>query len=243
MSVSLHRKPNEMRYSAPQVKPVNNDPIRSSIHEARLPDVADSVELLDRAQQGDNDALNRLLERYQGRLRRIVRIRMSSKMRQNVESMDIVQGALEVAYRRIDKFEMRKPGSILHWLAKIAENKLRDENDYWNAERRDKGREEPMVFASDSSSGHARQLDANASNPADKASHRELQEIVDQTMEELPEDYREIILLRDYTGADWDYITELMQRPNVHAAQELHRRAWIRLRRHIRPKLSSMEPE
>ena len=42
------------------------------------------------------------------------------------ESMDIVQEAYQVAWQKIEDFEMRGPGSILHWLSKIAENKIKD---------------------------------------------------------------------------------------------------------------------
>ena len=59
-------------------------------------------------------------------------------------------------------------------------------------------------------------------------------------MTELSSDHREVILLRDYCGGAWDYVAEEMGRDNVHATQELHRRAWIKLRGLVRPKLKGL---
>lgn len=215
------------------------DPLQSSFADDGPPDPTQSVDLLNRAQQGDRDALSALLDRYQDRLRRIVRVRLGARLRARVESMDIVQDAYAVAMCKIGDLEMRGPGSILNWLARIAEHKIHDANDYFAAAKRDLGREKALDASSDGTVSARHRLAAGVEGPDEEAARSELREIIDEALTELPDKHRESILLRDYCGADWDYVTRTLGSPNVHAAQELHRRAWIKLRRAVRPRLQS----
>ena len=73
--------------------------------------------------------------------------------------------------------------------------------------------------------------EADGPTPSQDASREELERIYDACVEELEPEHREAILLRDYEGGSWEYVCERMGRPNVHATQELHRRARIRLAR------------
>ena len=211
------------------------DPLQTSLEEG-LPDPSQSVDLLERAQRGDQAALSALLDRYQDRLRRIVRVRLGSRLRGRIETMDIVQDAYEVAIRKIGDVEVRGPGSILNWLARIAQHKIHDANDYFGAAKRDQRREAPLESAAGSDGG-AERIPARTTLPDERAARTELREILDDALMELSDDHREVILLRDYCGGDWDYVTRTLGRPNVHATQELHRRAWIKLRRSVGPRL------
>ena len=97
----------------------------------RFPDdLNTSVDLVHRAQRGDDLALNDLIARYQERLHRIVCIRLGARLKQHVESVDIVQETFAVAFQKLGDFELRSHASILQWLARIAENRIRDANDY-----------------------------------------------------------------------------------------------------------------
>ena len=77
--------------------------------------------------------------------------------------------------------------------------------------------------------------------PPEEAYKAEVREILDDSMAELPENYREVILLRDYAGASWDYVAR-ERGTSVPAAEQLYRRAWIRLRRIARPRLDAAQP-
>jgi hypothetical protein len=52
-----------------------------------------------------------------------------------------------------------------------------------------------------------------------------------------PEEYREVLILRDYCGADWELVRERFGLLSAEAAQELYRRAHEKLARHLRSHL------
>jgi RNA polymerase sigma-70 factor (ECF subfamily) len=199
--------------------------------------------LVGRAQDGDREALDHLLERYQDRLRRIVRVRLGQRLSGHVEIMDIVQETCEVAARRIQNLELHSPASILHWLSRIAENKIHDAYNYHFAQKRDRRRDQRIDAArDDESTAGPPALQGSTTLPDERAWKKELREILDDALSTMPDDQREVILQRDYCGADWEQVAEALGRDNVHAAQELHRRAWIRLRRLVKPKLGGLLP-
>lgn len=192
----------------------------------------ESLELAQRAQNGDDDALNELFRRYQEPLRRIVRIRMGAHLRRQggLESMDIVQQTFAKAHSKLEDIEIRTPQAILSWLARIAERQVHDANDHMTARKRDYRRTSALQFG-DESFGSVFDVEPEATDtlPEDRAERNEMKIAVDEAMLELRDDYREIILLRDYAQADWDTIATEVGAPNVRAAQATHYRARAKL--------------
>ena len=88
---------------------------------------------------GDAKALNALFARYQEKLLRIVRLRLSHELRERLrlQSMDILQDVFMHAFKKLPDFEPTSEGSFLHWLSRIAENTIRDHLDYAAAGKRD----------------------------------------------------------------------------------------------------------
>ncbi len=222
-----------MTHEAP---PCDSNPA-SGIHP--VPDLTESLILVRKAQDGDREALNRLFERYYDRIYRIVRIRMGAKLRTVLDSYDIVQETCAVAVRKIGDFQPRDHASLIQWLARIAENQIHDATDKMNAIRRDKSKEVALdaVTARDGESYPGLQLSTGGPGPSTIIANSELKEIYDSCVEALPQEYRELILLREYAGASWEDITEKVGRPNVHAAQEAYRRAQIKLASLLRQRM------
>lgn len=193
-----------------------------------------SVDLLAQAQAGDDGALNELIERYHERLLRIVRIRLGSSgggLRRFLESADVVQETWRAALRGLQDLRVSGDADLLNWLARVATNEVRDLLDRVRAQRRSLERERLLDSAS-----RAAPADS-APGPSEDAARTEIREILDEAIAALSEDYREVVLLRDYCGADWETITAHLGRPTVHATQQLHQRAWIQVRRHAGPRL------
>lgn len=195
---------------------------------AELPDAEGSVELVRRAQAGDAAAVEELFRRYQERLYRIARIRMGARLRRHLESADIVQNTYAVAFQRIRGFELRSHAGILQWLARILENQVRDAADHFGAQKRD-GATVPLAPPGRSEEARAPDPPATDPSPSEVTAGAELREIYDACVEGLEGDLREVVLLREYAGAPWDFIARELARPTAQSVQELYRRARIKL--------------
>jgi RNA polymerase sigma-70 factor, ECF subfamily len=201
----------------------------------RREDLGLSRALLSRARDGDGDALNELFTRYYDRLRRIVRIRLGPEARRMVDSGDIVQETFHAALAGLVDLRITDDGELLRWFARVAENRIRDEVDRQRAAKRSVDRERALDAATERSS-----LADGATTPPDGAYRAEVREVLDAALAGLSEEYREAILLRDFCGAEWATIAAKLGRESVHAAQQLHQRAWIKLRRAAQDRLGSV---
>ena len=118
-------------------------------------------------------------------------------------------------------------------LATIATNELRDTYARETAGKRDLRRAAPLEATSGlRDAAPAPSTDA----PGRAAEEAELRERLDAEVAELPPDQRRVVLLRDYFGESWEQIARELQREQG-AARQLHQRAWIQLRRRLRPLL------
>jgi RNA polymerase sigma factor (sigma-70 family) len=90
-------------------------------------DLESSFELIRRAQQGDADALNRLLERYMPRLRRWARGRLPDYARDLGDTNDLVQDVVTRTFRNFTNFEQRGEGALQAYLRQALMNRIRDE--------------------------------------------------------------------------------------------------------------------
>lgn len=203
-----------------------------------LPDLTESMELVRRAQDEDEEALNRLFQRYYERVHRIARIRMGALVRRAMEPCDIVNETYMVAARKLPSFVPQDQASIINWLARIAERQIRDAHRRVTADKRDVRIEQELDRPTPSQSmSFAGIVAGPGPSPSTIVANAELKEIYDSCVEELPEDYRELVLLREYAGASWEVVCEELNRPNAHAAQQMYHRAQVKLAGILRTKL------
>src|SRR5437016_6185665 len=116
-----------------------------------MPDPTSTVALLQRVQSGDRDALNQLYNRYLMRVLAAVRARLGAELRAKLESWDVVQDALMASLKNVESFNQTSEGAFLHWLATVVENRIRDQIDYFRAEKRDHRLEVSLAGRSDRS--------------------------------------------------------------------------------------------
>jgi RNA polymerase sigma-70 factor (ECF subfamily) len=195
--------------------------------ESAFPPLTRSVELLRRYRAGDRAALDELFGRYAPNLVRLVRVRLG-RLAGRVEAEDVVQETLLVAMDKLADFEVRSHYSIMSYLRRIAENQLRNQRKYFAAGKRAAAGETPR----NPDSVEPGQLGRGpaAATPSEIVSRVEEEARVDRLLSELePEEYREVVLLREYEGASWEEIRQELGRPSVGAVQELHRRAVLKL--------------
>lgn len=199
-------------------------------------DVTQSLDLVLRAQEGDAHALNRLIERYYGRVRRIVRLRLGSKLRESVDSEDILQETFFAAVRAFENFEMREEASLINWLSRLAERQIIAAADYHGAKKRDHGRNVSLTQTNVPTQSVRVPIDHmdETTLPIEKLANHEETELVESCLDRLPEEYRELILLRNYAGASWESVAEETNRPSAAAARMMHARAVIELGKLLR---------
>lgn len=232
-SITLSR---ERRAASRRQQPLKPSPRHGSEDPGESPDITVSLDLVRQAQGGEQQALNRLFERYYERVRRIVRLRLGRQLRFSLESADILQETFIAAVQSFEAFEMRDEASLINWLSKLAERQIIAAADYHGAKKRDRRLEVPLPSTLGSHSHQPLPVHFMAeSTPAlDHLAEAEQIEIVEQCIHQLPEEYRELIILRNYAGACWESVAEESGRPSAAAARMMHARAMIELGKLVR---------
>lgn len=158
--------------------------------------------LLANARTGDDDAINRLLEKHRGPVRRLVEMRLDRKVQQRVDVSDVVQDVMIEANGRLQKY-LDDPVMAFHlWLRQIAWDRIIDTyRRHRVSAKRNMDREQPMAVpagADHSTMELAVQLCDPGLTPAAAATQREIAGKVEKVIEQLGEQDREIVLMRHY---------------------------------------------
>jgi RNA polymerase sigma-70 factor (ECF subfamily) len=158
------------------------------------------------AKNGDGPAIERLCKVYGERVRRIVRLSMGRELRSKLESMDIVQDAFISVLRNLEGFTYQNEGDFLRWVSKIAENRLRDNLDKLHADKRDVRKEIPLENNVQSSQDSFIQdfAPADLTTPSIVVSKREELDKLEEAMDKLKPEYKEVIKLTKIEGLSYD---------------------------------------
>ncbi len=165
-------------------------------------------ELIVLAKEGDKFALDRLYRVYGERVRWMVRLRMGTELRSQLESMDLVQDTLIHAFGGLDSFTYRNEGDFVRWLSKIAENSLRDNVDRLHAGKRDIRKEVPLGNPRPTTTGGfvGTPGPIEATTPSVIMSKKEDLDKLEKSMDKLRPEYREVILLAKIEGLSYSQI-------------------------------------
>lgn len=162
--------------------------------------VADQ-ELVERAQKGDKKAFNLLVVRYQNRVAGLLTRYVSRD-----DIPDIVQESFIKAYRSLESF--RGESAFYTWLYRIAVNTAKN---HLTALGRRPPKED--ILAEDAESfdvgGQLRESDT----PENVVLSEELKRVVFDTIENLPEELKTAITLRELEGLSYEEIAEVVQCP------------------------------
>ena len=198
---------------------------------------SDSIDLIRRAQGGELEAYEHLFRRYYERVHAIVRQRLGVALRADVESLDIVQDAMIDAVRGFQNFELRDEGALTAWMAAIVENRIRGTRKYLYAQKRDRRRDvhfEQIAEHLSQSNASAFHPQADDTPPPEACLRRAEVEVLLESLDALPDRYREIIVLRDQKGLAWEEVAECLGRPSADAARMMHAKAKIALRKEMK---------
>ena len=166
-----------------------------------IPSAESSIDLVRRIQEGDDRAWDALYLRYRDRLLLSIRCRLGAGLRARMESEDILHSVFRDALSDLHRFQPQNPHSVNRYLHVCVLNKIRSKADYYAAQKR--SGEVPL-------SDSIIQRIPNAVDAEPRYTEGERFERLEKALARLPDDMREVILLRR--------IEEL---PNRDAAQAL----------------------
>ena len=171
-------------------------------------DLSDT-EAVTRSRDGDQDAFRVLVERYQGRA-----YRLAARLLGDPDlARDAVQEGFLKAYGSLGRFEGRS--GFYTWLYRLVFNLCID------MKRRD--RSSRHVEWNDEVAGHLPDGDAApASGPAVELDRAELRVALARAVEQLPEDARRTLLLREVDGLSYAEIAEALGIPKGTVMSRLH---------------------
>lgn len=184
-------------------------------------------ELIKQAQDGNQDAFEKLFSNHRPFLRQVVEFRLDTRARSRVDPSDIVQETYLEAHRRMRHYLEEQPMPFRLWLRQIAYDRARKTNrTHVTAQRRSVVRE--IALPEKSSLALAQQLLADAPTPSQELDQRELGEQLREAVYQLSEMDREIIFLRHYEGLSNHEVACLLEiKPGT--ASKRHARALLQL--------------
>ena len=171
--------------------------------------------LLVSAKLGKEEALNLLFARYQPRILRIVRLRLTGDMRNKLklQSMDIVQEVFIYALQHLKDFEPKSQGHFLNWLAKKVEHYIYDRLDYVSRDKRKaEGGEisiDQKVKAGNGTVQMQLQIKDDGTTPSQFAVIKEREQLLDSLLELLEPEQKELIIHRNLEELTFKEIGEI----------------------------------
>jgi RNA polymerase sigma-70 factor (ECF subfamily) len=162
----------------------------------------------------------------------MVRLRMGKELRRNLDSMDVVQDVLIHALGGITDFTYENEGDFVRWLSRIAENALRDNWKRFHAEKRDIRKEVRLNDRGPTTGGRSGGAPGpiDATTPSVIMSRKEDLARLEQAIDELKPEYREVIVLTRIEGLSYQEVGNRLSK-NSEAVRKLVFRAMSALTR------------
>jgi len=190
--------------------------------------------LLDALRRGEPAAQAEVLVRYQPWLRILARLQLDRRFQGKFDASDIVQLTMLEACRAFPQFRGTTEAELTAWLRQVLARVLAHEvRRYQGTRQRDVDREVSFEQAlADSSQRLGDMLAASGSSPSQQAARHEQELILAEVLARLPDDYREVIILRNLEGLSHEEIAQRMDR-TPGAVRMLWVRALARLRHEL----------
>lgn len=177
--------------------------------------------LVEDCQNGNPAAFDELVRRYKDRVYNVVYRFLGN----HEDAQDVAQETFLKAYLGIRQFEGRS--RVYTWLYSIAGNLAR--NRIRDGGRR--GRNKTVSIDAERPDGRQRDFASGANTPEEAARARELDKVLQDALNELPEHYRLVFVLRTFEKLSYDEIADAAGCPTGtvksrlnHARKQLHER-------------------
>ena len=161
------------------------------------------AELVARVQRGDKQAFDLLVLKYQ---RKIMRL-LSRMIRDPAEVEDVAQESFIKAYRALPQF--RGESAFYTWLYRIAINTARN----WLAQSKRRPSAPSTYESEEGETFNETDNLTDSSNPESEMASRQIAETVNKAMNDLPEELRNAIVMREIDGMSYEDIAQSMNCP------------------------------
>ena len=179
------------------------------------PDLLITGELLRRAKQGDDAALDALMARYRPRLERWASGRLPGYARSLFDTGDLVQETLLKAIEGLDSIEVRGPGVFQAYVRQAVLNRIKDQVRWARRRPGPEGVPEDLIDVSPS--------------PLESAIGADVLQRYETALARLTEDERQLLHLRIELDFDYDESAAATERASRDAARMAVQRALRRL--------------
>jgi len=160
--------------------------------------------LINQAKKGDLDAFNRLVLEYQDQAFNLA-LRM---LGDQPSAEDAVQLTFISAYKNLRSF---RGGSFRAWILRITSNNCLDEL------RRQKRKPTVDLVPEDPETGEELEspewLADEAMSPEEKVTQKELETVIQRCIQDLPDEFRAVVVLVDVQGMDYQEVSEVVRSP------------------------------
>jgi RNA polymerase sigma-70 factor (ECF subfamily) len=189
---------------------------------------SDPERLLREARAGA-PTLGQLLELYRPYLGLLAGVQLGRRLRAKVDAADLVQETFLEAHRNFARFRGTSEAELVRWLRQILAARLVDLlRRYFGAQGRDVRLEREIEDAIDHSSVLLERGMAGES-PSQQAARREQAVLLADALAQLPEDYREVLVLRHLEELTFPEIASRMGR-SLDSVEKLWMRGLAQLR-------------
>lgn len=171
-------------------------------------------QFLQKIKDGDVEAVNGLMDRHRQAVRRLIQMRLDNAIARRVDASDVVQDVMFEASRRLENY-ISEPSMPFHlWLRQLAKDRIIDmHRRHRTAQRRSVDREQHVASLGNddrSAADLASILKDAELTPAATTVRREMEERFLLAVNDLPDDDRELIMMRHFEHLGNSEVAEIL---------------------------------
>ena len=191
----------------------------------------DPEQLLSIARHENGQTVEQLLEIYRNYLTVLAKVHIDRRLRAKVGGSDLVQETLIQAHQDFAEFRGTTEAELIEWLRRIMATKgAKLVRRYLVAQRRNVHLEQELCEDLNKSSLAMDRLPMSPdSSPSQQAACRECAVVLADALTQLPDDYREVMILHHLEGLTMAEVAKRMGK-TIKSVQGLWARALIKLR-------------
>lgn len=184
------------------------------------------------ARMGSKEALGQMLGQCQAYLMLIANRELDADLRTKGGASDLVQETFLEAHRDFAQFHGATQPELIAWLRQLLLHNLANFRRGFRQTAKRCVAEERNLGSGDSLQGALGEPSAEEPSPSEHAMQNEQAAAVENAMQRLPADYRQVLALRYQDGLPFEAIGRLMER-SANAVEKLWLRAIERMRQEL----------